>query len=106
MNQYIISLFDGKIVGRSKFNFFTFISLLDSNIKYSLILALLNAIGLRISTNSIGFKLKEENTEQAKLFYTWLKTKEDYIKDKNRVENAVDTIFPQLKQIATQVDEI
>ena len=106
MNQYIINLLDGKIVGRSKFNFFTFISLLDSNIKYSLILALLNAIGLRISTNSIGFKLKEENAEQAKLFYTWLKTKEDYIKDKNRVENAVDKIFPQLKQIATQVDEI
>lgn len=106
MEQYIIKLYNGVITGNSKVNFFTLISLMDSNVKYSFFLALCSALGIRISTSTTGFKLKETNTEFAKEFHFWLKTKEDYIARRNQIEKEVDSIFPQLKEISSQVEEV
>jgi len=86
MDIFNIKLFSGKITGKSGFNFSNFVNLLDSNVKYSLALVLLKALGLKVSvtdTNTMEFLVS--NPAHKENFQGWLVEKQEYNKKQDKV---------------------
>lgn len=79
MEQYKINLINGIITSRSHFNFKVFNALLDTNVRYSLTVFLLEQVGFHIFTNDNDVDIVEANKEKRLKFQRWLDEKEQYI---------------------------
>lgn len=78
-----INLVNGKITQKSGFNFQKFVSVLDTNVKYSLTVFLLRSIGLTLKTEDNSLIMELNDAENATKFYNWIEEKQKYLQSKN-----------------------
>lgn len=80
MNQFTIELNNGVINSKSRFNFKVFNALLDTNVRFSLIIFLLKHIGITIN-DELEFTINDQN--KVTQFEAWLTEKNEYQKQKS-----------------------
>lgn len=99
MNAFSIPLNEGKITGKSRLNFSTFVDLLDSNVRYSLALTLLRSLGIKPfldQDNNIEFLVSSPPLFSN--FKGWLAEKIKYEKRKELIpqsQNKVSSIVAE-----------
>lgn len=77
-----ITLQGGKITGKSQLNFKKFVSLMETNLQYSLLITLLQEVGLGIELQKDFLQITKENPEKTENLIEWLCYKEAYILEK------------------------
>jgi len=100
MDTFSIPLNEGKITGKSRLNFNTFVDLLDSNVRYSLALNLLRSLGIKPfldENNNIEFLVSSPPLFSN--FKGWLEEKIKYEKRKDitiiQSQNKVSSIVAE-----------
>lgn len=78
-----IKLVDGKITQKSGFSFKTFVDVLDTNVKYALIMYLLKDAGLELKADDSSLVLELSNEKRVTNFYSWLNEKRLYLQSKS-----------------------
>lgn len=73
-----IPLFNGKITGKSQLNFKKFVSLMETNLQYSLLITLLQEVGLGIELQKEFLEIQNESQEKTQKLIEWLCYKEAY----------------------------
>jgi hypothetical protein len=83
MREFVIELSNGVINSKSKFSFKVFNALLDTNVRYSLIVYLLNQIGIAPVEQEGETSIAIEDMEKYEKFGLWLSDKLQYQQKKN-----------------------
>jgi hypothetical protein len=83
MREFVIELSNGVINSKSKFSFKVFNALLDTNVRYSLLIYLLQQVGVTPVEQEGETSLEIENAEKYEKFGIWLCDKLEYQNKKN-----------------------
>lgn len=79
MKQLIINLINGKISAKSGFSFDVFNALLETNVRYSLILFLLRKVGFGLFIDKGTIEIVQtDKGEQSGYFTKWISEKEQF----------------------------
>ena len=90
METYNINLNNGVINAKSKFNFKTFNSILQNNVRYSLLLFLLNEVGIEPKKGDNHTDFLITDLEKTNHFCEWLEQRLNHLQE---IENKKSTVL-------------
>ena len=103
MNAFSIPLVDGKVTGKSRLNFNTFVDLLDSNVRYSLALALLKVLGLKVHIDSEDvMEFQVSNPALKSNFHQWLDERQKHIAKKEQRDSSLFTSTKTKREVVAE----
>lgn len=103
MNAFSIPLIDGKVTGKSRLNFSTFVDLLDSNVRYSLALALLKVLGLKVHIDHEDvMEFQVTNPALKSNFHQWLHERQVHIAKKEEKDKSLFSSTLTKRQVVAE----